>query len=128
MTPDTPTSVEPHVGMYVAALRARVRQLPPVTLALFVALALAFSCAVTVYAPRWWIAGLLALTFAAGGLFGRADQAISEMQTRGLSSNRGALLPFRAVRASALIIVSVAGIACIFLTVGTMLGNIGAGG
>jgi hypothetical protein len=93
-----------------------------------VALALLVASGIALYAPRWWLAGLLAFAIGAAALAGAADRRIGALGARSAPNQLPMVGPLRALRGFAAALATLAVVAFVLIGVAFVLGNPGAGG
>lgn len=93
-----------------------------------VALALFVASGIALYAPGWWLAGLLAFSIGAAALAGAADRRIVVLGARTAPNHLPLVGPLRALRGFAAALATLAVTAFVLMALGLVLGSPGAGG
>lgn len=93
-----------------------------------VALALFVASGIALYAPGWWLAGLLAFSIGAAALAGAADRRIVVLGARTAPNHLPMVGPLRALRGFAAALATLAVTAFVLMALGLVLGSPGAGG
>lgn len=110
------------------SIREFLKRFSSAELTSIVALALCVASGIALYAPGWWLAGLLAFAIGAAALAGAADRRIGVLGARVGANHLRMSVSLRALRGFAAALAMLTVVALLLIGLGLVLGSPGAGG
>jgi hypothetical protein len=110
------------------SIREFLKRFSSAELKSIVALALCVASGIALYAPGWWLAGLLAFAIGAAALAGATDRRIGVLGARAAANHLRMIGSLRALRGFAAALAMLTVVALLLISLGLVLGSPGAGG
>jgi hypothetical protein len=110
------------------SIREFLKRFSSAQLTSIVALALCVASGIALYAPGWWLAGLLAFAIGAAALAGATDRRIGVLGARAPANHLRMIGSLRALRGFAAALAMLTVVALLLIGLGLVLGSPGAGG